>query len=164
MGLDMYLYAKTKEGNEEQIGYWRKVNSVHGWFVRELADGVDECQEIPVPFEKLKELRDNCLTALSNRDNAEPNQGSTVNLNMDDGNALAAINKKFIEEMMNAATGNTLVDYQKDPLAPTAGFFFGSTVKDEYYYGDLAETVDIINTAIANDPQGLRQYTYQASW
>ncbi len=45
--------------------YWRKANAIHKWFVDTLADGVDECQEIHVPLEKLKELRDTCFEALS---------------------------------------------------------------------------------------------------
>ena len=40
-----------------QIGYWRKANAVHSWFVQHCADGVDECQEIYVSLEKAKELR-----------------------------------------------------------------------------------------------------------
>jgi len=47
------------------VGYWRKANAIHGWFVNELAGGVDECQEIPVPREKLVELRDLCKAAVS---------------------------------------------------------------------------------------------------
>ena len=45
--------------------YWRKANAIHGWFVNELGGGVDECQEIHVPREKLVELRNLCFEALS---------------------------------------------------------------------------------------------------
>jgi hypothetical protein len=45
---------------EIEIGYWRKVNQVHAWFVRTLADGVDECQKIPVPRVKIAELKALC--------------------------------------------------------------------------------------------------------
>lgn len=45
--------------------YWRKANAIHGWFVRELGGGVDECQPIPVPRKKLVELRNLCFEALS---------------------------------------------------------------------------------------------------
>jgi hypothetical protein len=50
---------------EVTVMYWRKVNSVHAWFVNELADGVDECQEIHVSRENLQTLRDLCFEALS---------------------------------------------------------------------------------------------------
>lgn len=47
------------------IAYWRKANAIHGWFVNECAFGVDECQPIHVPREKLVELRDLCKSAVS---------------------------------------------------------------------------------------------------
>ena len=40
------------------VAYWRKANAIHGWFVNELAGGVDECQKIPVSVEQLRQLRD----------------------------------------------------------------------------------------------------------
>ena len=39
------------------IGYWRKANQIHAWFVRECAGGVDECQRTPVRDGKLRELK-----------------------------------------------------------------------------------------------------------
>lgn len=41
-----------------RIAYWRKANAVHGWFVRNCAGGVDECQRIDVSAEELIELRE----------------------------------------------------------------------------------------------------------
>ncbi len=40
----------------EEMGYWRKANAIHNWFVENVQDGVDECQLSYVPREKLKEL------------------------------------------------------------------------------------------------------------
>lgn len=161
MGLDMYLGARNQTGEFQQIGYWRKANAVHGWFVRECADGVDECQEIFVSREQLLKLRSDCNNALANRENAVPNDDEIVtkSIKIESGADLA----KFIaENMMNeqAKIGTTLVS--DDPLAPTAGFFFGSTQKDEWYYDSLMETIDIIDKALSlNDGW---QVIYQASW
>lgn len=47
------------------VGYWRKANAIHGWFVNECGGGVDECQDIYVPREKLVELRDACMAVAS---------------------------------------------------------------------------------------------------
>lgn len=49
------------------IAYWRKANSIHGWFVRELANGVDNCEEIYVERKDLMELREQCKQALKER-------------------------------------------------------------------------------------------------
>jgi len=46
------------------VAYWRKANAIHSWFVRELADGVDECQAIHVPVEVIKRLIHECWEAL----------------------------------------------------------------------------------------------------
>lgn len=78
MGLDMYLERQTyifeyPEGNRpeithhgvtfknvnritEAVGYWRKANAIHKWFVDHVQDGVDECQDSYVSREQLIEL------------------------------------------------------------------------------------------------------------
>ena len=40
----------------ELVGYWRKFNALHSWFIENLADGVDNCQRIPVEIDDLKKL------------------------------------------------------------------------------------------------------------
>jgi hypothetical protein len=57
-----YPQIKTERvsGLVEEVGYWRKFNALHQWFVDECGDGVDECQPIYVPSEKLVELLDVC--------------------------------------------------------------------------------------------------------
>lgn len=63
--------VEVKKGNEpyepiltnrvsyitEEVGYWRKFNALHIWFVENVQDGRDECQESYVSEEKLEELR-----------------------------------------------------------------------------------------------------------
>lgn len=44
-------------------------------------------------------------------------------------------------------------------LPPASGFFFGSTEVDEYYFGDLQDTIKIIN-ALKSDGD----YYYRSSW
>jgi hypothetical protein len=40
----------------ETVGYWRKFNALHKWFVDNCQNGVDDCKEYYVSKEKLKEL------------------------------------------------------------------------------------------------------------
>jgi len=47
------------------VAYWRKVNAVHSWFVRELAKGVDACQQIYVTVEDMEKLIATCEKALA---------------------------------------------------------------------------------------------------
>jgi hypothetical protein len=164
MGLDMYLEARkyfskfdyrsdsdeklpdykelTKffpEGSDElgshagatleiTVGYWRKANAIHAWFVRECANGVDECQPIRVINGKLREL------------------------------------KVIIEFLMDIKDLPSVKEEIEKLLPPTAGFFFGNTEIDEYYWGDLQHTLDILNRAIDLEENQDCSITYQASW
>lgn len=75
MGLDMYIHAKKfywtwqekpeiadiPAGYELQkisvkAAYWRKANQIHGWFVRNIQEGEDDCQEYYVTKEDLAKL------------------------------------------------------------------------------------------------------------
>ena len=81
MGLDMYLTAsryfwdfkdidkqkaakvaelfpeldgKRVKTIEVEVGYWRKANAIHNWFVQKCQEGVDECQKTWVSADNLK--------------------------------------------------------------------------------------------------------------
>lgn len=101
MGLDMYLHKKTyvkywehkgddnyevtvtKAGKPtninpkkvsyitEEVGYWRKANQIHDWFVRNVQDGVDDCRNAYVTREKLQELLDVCRIVSIDKDKAK---------------------------------------------------------------------------------------------
>jgi hypothetical protein len=91
MGLDMYLNAERylwghDEGDKQisenisqlvglptdgkvktitvEAGYWRKANQIHNWFVQNVQDGEDNCQEAYVSREQLTELREICQKVL----------------------------------------------------------------------------------------------------
>ena len=98
MGLDMYVTAKRYlwsfgENNDNDIAnaigklfpemtgyrpkqvemdvmYWRKANAIHRWFVDNVQDGVDECQETYLTVDNLRELRDVCEKVLADRSQA----------------------------------------------------------------------------------------------
>lgn len=160
MGLDMYLEARKyfskvdfrRESNETladykeivklfpagadelgestgatinlTIGYWRKANQIHAWFVNECGGGVDECQPIRVSEDKLRELR--------------------------------AITEHTLE---------TKDTQQAEKHLPTqAGFFFGGTEYDEYYWHDLERTKQILDKAIDLTENHNCDIIYQASW
>jgi hypothetical protein len=89
MGLDMYLTAKryvsdyndtdkvlstelmrhfpeltatqTIQEVSVRVGYWRKANAIHRWFVTNVQNGVDDCGSYPVSRDSLTELRDVCM-------------------------------------------------------------------------------------------------------
>jgi len=101
MGLDMYLNKKVyvganyehnkvtgeinllKDGKpipvnmkrityiEEQVGYWRKANHIHKWFVDNVQDGVDNCGDYYVSEEQLQQLLAACKEVVNTPELAE---------------------------------------------------------------------------------------------
>lgn len=81
MGLDMYLYGVNQEFNQHdynigeikkviEIGYWRKANAIHAWFVNNCQDGIDNCAIYYVDQIQLAELKSLCEEVLRH-----PNKG-----------------------------------------------------------------------------------------
>jgi len=54
-----------------QVGYWRKANQVHKFFVDECADGKDECQDTYVERDHLQDLLNRCETVMKDHSRAE---------------------------------------------------------------------------------------------
>lgn len=116
------------------IGYWRKANAVHAWFVREVQEGKDECQRAYVEREQLEELRDVCAEILA-----------TV---------------VWGEEEYTVESLDT--DLASEKLPPQSGFFFGDTELDYWYAMNLKETVEQLEKALTLD--NTFTFYYQSSW
>ncbi len=54
-----------------KIGYWRKANAVHQWFVDNCQNGEDDCREAYVSREGLTELRDLCKEVIADHSKAD---------------------------------------------------------------------------------------------
>lgn len=105
-----------------ELGYWRKANAIHRWFVDNVQDGEDDCGDYFVSQEKVAELRDIC--------------------------------NKIIEDKTLAI----------ELLPPQGGFFFGSTVVDEWYMQSIVYTRDLMNKILeSNELDGWSVY-YHSSW
>ena len=55
----------------EELGYWRKANQIHRWFVDNVQDGVDNCGEYFVPISSLEQLLELCLAVKLDHSQAE---------------------------------------------------------------------------------------------
>lgn len=67
--LKVYL---TEEENPIQevraeVGYWRKANQIHAWFVENIQEGEDDCKSYYVSREKLQELKNLCRQVLEDK-------------------------------------------------------------------------------------------------
>lgn len=70
-GVDLGDVATPSGEIEFHIGYWRKANQIHSWFVQNVQDGKDECVRHFVHNDKLRELRKTCEFALDHPKRAE---------------------------------------------------------------------------------------------
>lgn len=55
----------------EEVGYWRKQNQIHQWFVENVQNGVDNCGEYYVSSDKLQDLLEICKKILNDNSLAE---------------------------------------------------------------------------------------------
>ena len=53
-----------------QIGYWRKANALHKWFVDNCAEGEDDCRKVYVSKEQLESLLSLCEEILKDHSKA----------------------------------------------------------------------------------------------
>lgn len=127
--------------NLGEIAYWRKFNALHGYIVDTFADGVDECQKIPLTkeniqktLEDLKKVRE-VLDASEKVNNAKYPNNYTFNLPKD---ATLAIQ-------------------------PRAGFFFGETTIDSWFERDVNSAIEVF-TQLIDEWDDDQEVWYEASW
>ena len=150
-GKDTHIQSERVNEIEEEIGYWRKANAVHHWFVENVQEGNDDCKPYYVRKEKLQELLDTVNKVLAS---CELVEGKITNGYRGTPTGLEPI----IEDGK----------YVKDPslaqeLLPTQdGFFFGSTDYNQFYVEDLELTKAILEKAITESEHG--SIYYQSSW
>lgn len=142
----------TPATNIESIIYrvitWRKSNQIHKWFVDNVQEGVDDCGTYPVTTDQLKELLDLCNQVLKILDEVKYNID-----NDDDDDTIAFALDKLSPDNLAIL----------DELCPQAGFFFGSTEIDKWYYHDVKYTVDALSDLDFED-NVYTTYTYTSIW
>jgi len=149
MGEDINIKQERVSEIVEQVGYWRKANQIHKWFVDNVMGGDDRCQDFDVSTEQLQDLlnlvnkvlKASVLVKGKIQNGSKYENGKMIPI-MEDG--------KYIK---NPATAKKL-------LPNEGGFFFGSLDYDEYYYNDLVETKKILETVIKEGGD----YSYRPSW
>lgn len=135
---------------EEEVAYWRKANAIHGWFVEQVQEGVDDCGQYTVTIEQLKELIDACQQVL---DTVKTVEGDVITQTIITAGQVEQLTKKG-EVIINPEIAENI-------LPSKSGFFFGNTSYNEYYLQDLQDTVRML-TPLLKDTEG--KYIYHASW
>lgn len=176
MGLDMYLYRRqyahpkldgklemTRQGKlqqvevevptvlQEEVAYWRKANHIHGWFVDNVQDGKDDCQEYVVTQQQLAKLLETVREVIAAS-------------KLIDGEVTVGASYESGEKVPIFEKGKIIADptVAKRLLPTRQGFFFGSYEYDENYHDDLCYTQFALEKALQSP--GLKCFTYQSSW
>lgn len=145
----------TWESLFEKIGYWRKANQVHNWFVENAQSGYTDCGEYSeVDSEQLEELLAICQEVLKKTVViiARIQSGTETDTN--------GRKKKIYssgKKILNPEVPNRLLPTQD-------GFFFGGTDYDEYYIQDITDTVELLQRVLNETDFSTHSVYYSASW
>ena len=139
----------------EHLGIWRKANHIHAWFVNKVQDGTDDCSYYFVTEEHFLELKETCEKVLALKPfSIDENSDlfyTTASTLIDNG----VITKAEYEEM----------EGKLEELMPTqAGFFFGGTYYNPYYFQTVEEALEIARTVLENGDFDKEVYLYHSSW
>lgn len=136
-----------------EVGYWRKANQIHNWFVDNVQYGNDDCGSYEVKETHLRDLLEICLTV---REHSELIPGDVHNGDtFKNGRMVPLIENGLI--IKDPVTAMELLPCQ-------SGFFFGSTEYDEYYMRDINSTIEILEKVLESTDFEHEVIIYSSSW
>lgn len=140
-----------------QIGYWRKQNAIHQWFVDNVQNGEDNCAKYDVGIEQLKELRGTCEDVLINCGSKWHRVKASITDDMESYDELPDKAKALYAQ---------ITEWCDEHLPTTSGFFFGSMEYDEWYFQGLKDTIAIIDRCekLVEQKDNWWGFAYQSSW
>jgi len=177
MGLDMYLYAEKYTGKhinkdlnsqlrgclpeipdcdsvivKAEVGYWRKANHIHKWFVDKT--GCSNGEDAYIPRELLNDLLDLCRQVkaiaimvdgkVRNGECCGPDTGGEWKTVWCDGQVCS--NPEDVAAL----------------LPREEGLFFGGKDIDSWYMDDIDQTIKILTGALKMDKSW--SFTYCPDW
>lgn len=151
------FYSTNKYGYGhimEEVGYWRKANQIHNFFVENVQDGEDDCSYHNECTKKiLEDLLDKCYKVLT---------GSIMMIGQVK-NGQQYVDGEWVDCM---EPGKVIINPEvAEELLPSCrGFFFGSTEYDEYYMQDIEDTIKIIKNVLATTDFETQMLAYCSSW
>lgn len=138
----------------QQVGYWRKANSIHNWFVENVQGGEDDCDYHREVTEAMLELlKATCVAVIK--------ASKLVDGTLIDGYEYRNGMKIPMYQNGLVVEDTTVAERL---LPTTSGFFFGGTNYDEWYINDLKETVEIIDKVLAETDFETQMIYYVSSW
>ena len=139
----------------EEVGYWRKANHIHRWFVDTIQDGEDDCcYHREVDEDDIRELLDLCEVVLASCELVDGQVFSGYRYDENNTRIPIMDSGKTVEDSCAA-----------EMLLPTqSGFFFGGTDYDEWYVEDIKHTIEIIKNVLETTDFETQMLYYVSSW
>jgi len=134
----------------EELMYWRKANQIHGWFVHNTQEVVEEVKYY-VTKEDLQNLLDVCKQVL---DVIAKSKMKTIQVRSGWSGG---------EETYSDVETYDCEDEIRELLPPTEGFFYGSYEIDEWYKNNIEETVEFLERELPKSDEH-DDFEYYASW
>jgi hypothetical protein len=146
------INAEKVEYIDEEVITWRKANQIHNWFVENVQDGEDNCQEHYVSGDQIRLLVADCEAVL--RDSELIPGKVLTGISYAKGKA-----EKLYED------GKVIKDpAAAERLLPTKeGFFFGSTLYDQWYLDEVQRTAEVLREDLERTGDYI-DYRYWSSW
>lgn len=140
------------------LAYWRKANQIHKWFVDNVQNGEDNCDDYKVKTSDIKKLYNLCNKLLD--------KIVLVDARIPNGCEYKTNAKGESIKEYHYIDGKTIKDpgVCKDLLPTQDGFFFGSTDYDQYYYEDLVYTRDRLKEILDEYDISKEDIYYTSSW
>ena len=137
----------------EDVGYWRKANAIHKWFVDNIQDGEDDCGYYEVAPEYLEELLNICKLI---KQKCVMKKGKIANgYRFENGKEVPIMEDgEYIENPEVAAKY----------LPTQSGFFFGGTEYDQWYMEDIDSTIEILTEVLKETDFDHQMVVYTSSW
>lgn len=165
MGLDMYFYArkttyksfsKWDEPNraKEEVNYPEDLKTFSGYiYDRNFKSVQTETRYQIGYFRKFNALHSYIVKTFADGiDNCQD-----IILYKEDVEQI----KKVLDDVLNA---HQQVEKAKELLPTQSGFFFGGTDYDEFYFEDVKDAADLMQSFLDNFDFESYQLVYQASW
>lgn len=156
MGLDMYLYATKYVSDSKHFG---DAEAFH-----KVVEAVDAHDMLPNHEWSSNSALVKMKVAYWRKVNAVHGWFVDNCQNGEDDCRSAYVSRETLQELLDICKKVTDNHSLAEELLPVAqGFFFGSYEYDDYYFGDIAETIDMLTSVLANTPTDW-DFEYQSSW
>ena len=148
-----YNHKYGRKSIIEEVGYWRKANAIHKWFVDNIQDGEDDCGYYEVAPEQLEELLNICK--LIKQQSVMKKGKITVGYRFDNDKAVPIMEDgEYIENP----------EVAEEYLPTQDGFCFGSAEYNQFYMENIESTIDILTKVLEETDFDKQMVVYSSSW